>query len=85
MLHAAATVNSRGTVEGKMEFPKCEWMNVHKNARPTLHGRERIVSKIASGHTPNAASEAVGVWRARLQSSNKGAKVCATFVYRLRR
>jgi transposase InsO family protein len=36
-------------------------MNVHKNARLTPRGRERIVELIASGQTPKAISEAVGV------------------------
>ncbi len=36
-------------------------MNVHKNARLTARGREWIVSQVASGQTPKAASEAVGV------------------------
>ena len=36
-------------------------MNIHKNARLTPHGRERIVSQVASGQTPKAVSEAVGV------------------------
>lgn len=36
-------------------------MNVHKNARLTPHGRERIVRQVASGQTPKAAGEAAGV------------------------
>jgi transposase-like protein len=36
-------------------------MNVHKNARLTPHGRERIARQIASGQTPKAVSEAAGV------------------------
>ena len=36
-------------------------MNVHKNARLTLHGRERIVRQVASGQTPKAVGEAAGV------------------------
>jgi transposase InsO family protein len=36
-------------------------MNVHKNARLTPHGRERIVRQVLSGQTPKAVSEAVGV------------------------
>ena len=36
-------------------------MNVHKNARLTPRGRERIVELVASGQTPKAVSEAVGV------------------------
>jgi transposase InsO family protein len=36
-------------------------MNVHKNARLTPRGRERIVELVASGQTPTAVSEAVGV------------------------
>jgi transposase-like protein len=36
-------------------------MNVHKNARLTPHGRERIVRQIVSGQTPKAVGEAAGV------------------------
>jgi transposase InsO family protein len=36
-------------------------MNVHKNARLTAHGRERIVRLVESGQTPKAVSEAAGV------------------------
>ena len=36
-------------------------MNVHKNARLTPHGRERIVRQVQSGQTPKAVGEAAGV------------------------
>jgi transposase InsO family protein len=36
-------------------------MNVHKNARLTPRGREWIINQVASGQTPKAVSEAVGV------------------------
>jgi transposase-like protein len=36
-------------------------MNVHKNARLTPRGRERIVQKVASGQTLEAVAEAAGV------------------------
>lgn len=36
-------------------------MNIHKNARLTPHGRERIVQQVASGQTPKAVGEAAGV------------------------
>lgn len=36
-------------------------MNMHKNARLTPRGRERIVMLVRSGQTPKAVSEAVGV------------------------
>ena len=36
-------------------------MNVHKNARLTPLGRERIVRQVASGQTPEAVAEAAGV------------------------
>jgi transposase InsO family protein len=36
-------------------------MNVHKNARLTRYGRERIVRLAASGQTPNAIANTVGV------------------------
>jgi transposase InsO family protein len=50
-------------------------MNVHKNARLTAFGRERLVRLVASGHTPQAAARAAGVcprtvrkWLARYQA-----------------
>ena len=36
-------------------------MNMHKNARLTPRGRERIVRQVTSGQTPEAVAEAVGV------------------------
>src|SRR6478735_6284664 len=36
-------------------------MNVHKNARLTPLGRERIVRQVESGQTPEAVAEAAGV------------------------
>jgi transposase len=36
-------------------------MNVHKNARLTPHGRERIIRQVQSGQTPKAVAEAAGV------------------------
>jgi transposase InsO family protein len=36
-------------------------MNVHKNARLTPRGRERIVQQIASGQRPKSVSQAAGV------------------------
>ena len=36
-------------------------MNVHKNARLTPIGRERIVMQVTSGQTPRAAARASGV------------------------
>lgn len=36
-------------------------MDIHKNARLTPLGRERMVSMVLGGQTPKAASEAVGV------------------------
>ena len=36
-------------------------MNVHKNARLTPRGRERIVRQVDSGQTPQAVAEAAGV------------------------
>jgi transposase InsO family protein len=43
-----------------MLFPE-DRMNVHKNARLTPHGRERIVQQVQSGQTPKAVGEAAGV------------------------
>ena len=49
-------------------------MDIHKNARLTRHGRERLAKMILSGQTPKAASEAAGVcprtgrkWRDRFE------------------
>lgn len=36
-------------------------MDIHKNARLTPHGRERLVHMVRGGQTPQAVSEAVGV------------------------
>ena len=36
-------------------------MNIHKNARLTRYGRERIVRQVESGQTPQAVAEAAGV------------------------
>lgn len=36
-------------------------MDIHKNARLTPYGRERMVTMVLSGQTPKAVSEAVGV------------------------
>jgi transposase InsO family protein len=36
-------------------------MNIHKNARLTPHGRERIVKMVLGGQTPQAVSQAAGV------------------------
>ena len=36
-------------------------MDIHKNARLTPKGRERIVRQVLSGQTPKAAALAVGV------------------------
>jgi hypothetical protein len=33
-------------------------MNIHKNARLTPRGRERIVKEVLSGQTPEAAARA---------------------------
>ena len=50
-------------------------MDIHKNARLTPFGRERLVKMVLGGQTPKAASEAVGVcprtvrkWVGRYQS-----------------
>ncbi len=36
-------------------------MNIHKNARLTPIGRERLVREVASGQTPQAIARAAGV------------------------
>ena len=45
----------------KLQIPRVNRMNMHKNARLTPRGRERIVRQVASGQTPEAVAEAVGV------------------------
>ena len=49
-------------------------MDIHKNARLTPHGRERLAKMVVGGQTPQAASEAAGVcprtgrkWRDRFE------------------
>jgi transposase InsO family protein len=57
-------------------------MNIHKNARLTPLGRERVVNEVASGLTPEAAARAAGVcprtvrkWVARFRAEGlKGLK-----------
>jgi transposase len=53
-------------------------MNVHKNARLTPIGRERIVRQVESGQTPEAAADAAGVcpqtarkWIARFKADGR--------------
>ena len=53
-------------------------MDIHKNARLTPHGRERLASMILSGQTPEAASQAAGVcprtgrkWRDRFEQEGQ--------------
>jgi transposase-like protein len=41
-------------------FPE-DQMNVHKNARLTPHGRERIVRQVLGGQPSKAVSEAAGI------------------------
>jgi hypothetical protein len=36
-------------------------MDIHKNARLTPLGRERMLNMLLNGQTPNAVSKAVGV------------------------
>ena len=52
-------------------------MDIHKNARLTVHGREWIVRQVMSGQTPKAAALAVGVcprtirkWVTRIRKSS---------------
>lgn len=54
-------------------------MNIHKNARLTPLGRERLVRMMESGHTPQAAARAAGVcartavkWLARYRAEGFG-------------
>ena len=53
-------------------------MNMHKNARLTPHGRERIVRQVLSGQTPKAVALAAGVcprtvckWVARFKAEGR--------------
>jgi len=45
----------------KLQIPGENRMNVHKNARLTPRGRERIVRQVESGQTPEAVAKAAGV------------------------
>src|SRR5215813_4320972 len=45
----------------KLQIPTENRMNVHKNARLTPRGRERIVRQVESGQTPEAVAKAAGV------------------------
>ena len=54
--------SSRDRVElPQVHHSRKDRMNIHKNARLTPRGRERIVRQVASGQTPEAVAEAVGV------------------------
>ena len=44
-----------------LQIPRENRMNMHKNARLTPRGRERIVRQVASGQTPEAVAEAAGI------------------------
>src|SRR5262245_28276442 len=41
----------------KLQIPTENRMNVHKNARLTPRGRERIVRQVESGQTPEAVAQ----------------------------
>jgi transposase InsO family protein len=68
-------------------------MDIHKNARLTPHGRERLAQMIVSGQTPKAASEAAGVcprtarkWRDRFEQEGlAGLQDRSSRPHRLRR
>ena len=45
----------------KLQIPRENRMNMHKNARLTPRGRERIVRQVESGQTPEAVAKAAGV------------------------
>jgi len=52
----------------KLQIPRENRMNMHKNARLTPRGRERIVRQVASGQTPEAVAEAAASARGRFAS-----------------
>jgi len=68
-------------------------MDIHKNARLTVHGRERIVHQVMSGQTPKAAALAAGVcprtirkWVARYRAEGSaGLRDRSSRPHRLRR
>ena len=68
-------------------------MNIHKNARLTPLGRERIVNEVSSGQTPEAAARAAGVcprtvrkWVARFKAEGaEGLKDRSSRPHRLHR
>jgi len=45
----------------KLQIPRGNRMNMHKNARLTPLGRERIVRQVESGQTPETVAEGAGV------------------------
>src|ERR1700687_4539610 len=45
----------------KLQIPRENRMNMHKNSRLTPRGRERIVRQVESGQTPEGVAEAAGV------------------------
>jgi transposase-like protein len=73
--------------------PRENRMNVHKNARLTPHGRERIVRQVESRQTPKAVGEAAGVcpgtvrnWVSRYRSEGlAGLRDRSSRPYRLHR
>ncbi len=68
-------------------------MDIHKNARLTVHGRERIVHQVMRGQTPKAAASAAGVcprtirkWVARYRAEGPaGLRDRSSRPHRLRR
>jgi transposase InsO family protein len=68
-------------------------MNIHKNARLTPRGRERVVKAVLSGQTPEAAARAAGVcprtvrkWVARFEAEGiEGLKDRSSRPHRLHR
>ena len=56
-------------------------MDIHKNARLTPHGRERLVKMIASGQTPQAACEAAGVCPRTARKWRGAVGLAALFVH----
>ena len=77
----------------RLQIPRENRMNVHKNARLTPHGRERIVRQVESGQTPKAVGEAAGVcprtvrkWVSRYRSEGlAGLRDRSSRPYRLHR
>lgn len=61
IVHPVLTEETEVAEVLKLQIPREKRMNMHKNARLTPRGRERIVRQVESGQTLEAVAEAGGV------------------------